>query len=221
MTRAPVTVITATIPGREHLLARCVESVNRQTIKPQEHLIMSQDLDDGLPGQVHCAIMQNRLMKTVDTRWIMRLADDDYLLPNHIEMMMRGVEKFDYAHVIYSWDESGHIPPVNCNNWNVTEIKKALLESNWIDGSGAFIKTRNLRMLRGWPDLWVDDHFISYNGDQLAPFEDWALWQMFNLTGALFRCVPVYTWVAGQDAPHRISTGDIRGKLRPVGLGNS
>ena len=91
-----VTVITATIPGREELLERARRSVGEQTVKPHAHWIK---LDDQKAGG---AATKNRLFDFVSTEWFMVLDDDDFLLPNHIETLLSHSDGYD---IVGSWHE--------------------------------------------------------------------------------------------------------------------
>lgn len=91
---ADVTVITATIPGRESLLERALSSVRNQILTPKAHMYQ---LDDKRAGG---AATKNRLMDFVRTEWVIILDDDDELLPNHISTLYENREKAD---IIYSY----------------------------------------------------------------------------------------------------------------------
>ena len=70
-----VSVITATIPGREHLLVENQASVRSQTMKDWEHLTL---LDTERAG---CSATYNRLAEEAKAEWLFILADDDLMLP--------------------------------------------------------------------------------------------------------------------------------------------
>lgn len=70
-----VSVLTATIPGRENMLRECEASVAAQTFRDYEHLIV---LDDNGSG---CAATYNTLADQADSKWLFILADDDLMLP--------------------------------------------------------------------------------------------------------------------------------------------
>lgn len=91
-----VTVITATIPGREELLERARKSVGEQTVQPHAHIIQ---LDTERNGG---AFTKNRLFDFVKTEWFMVLDDDDFLLPQHIETLLNHSEGYD---IVGSWHE--------------------------------------------------------------------------------------------------------------------
>lgn len=70
-----VSVITATIPGREAMLAECEASIQAQTFKDWEHLVL---LDAEREG---CSTMCNRMVAAAQGEWLFLLADDDLALP--------------------------------------------------------------------------------------------------------------------------------------------
>jgi len=98
-----VTVITATIPGREELLERARKSVGEQTVQPYAHLIR---LDTERSGG---AFTKNKLFASVNTEWFMVLDDDDFLLPQHIQTLLAHSEGYD---IVGSWHE-GQNPTYN------------------------------------------------------------------------------------------------------------
>lgn len=75
-----VTVVTPTIPGREHLLREAVSSVNGQTHLKNEHLIHTDRTGMG------CATTVNNLAKKARGDYLLILADDDVLLPRCLEL---------------------------------------------------------------------------------------------------------------------------------------
>lgn len=91
---ADVTIVTATIPGREALLERAIASVRNQTLMPRAHVYK---LDEKRAGG---AVTKNSLMGIVNTEWVIILDDDDTFLPDHIETLW---EQRDKADIIYSY----------------------------------------------------------------------------------------------------------------------
>jgi glycosyltransferase involved in cell wall biosynthesis len=79
-----VTVAIPSIPGREQLLARALESVAAQTTAPRRILVHTDTERHG------AAWTRNRLLRQVRTGWVAWLDDDDELLPNHLEVLIRG-----------------------------------------------------------------------------------------------------------------------------------
>lgn len=201
--RAPITVITPTIPGRSVLLTECVDSVYAQTTEVEAHLVLAQSCTEGLPSPVHCAQMQNTLLNVVNTEWTMRLADDDLLLPHHVETLLPYLELAD---VVYSWDESGNRPRWNANVLSQQALVAAFRKTSWIDGSAVAIRTSWLRKIGGWPSQYEGTPpFHGHFKGMKATCEDWAAFYLLAEAGARFLCVPEETWVYRAGAWPRIS----------------
>lgn len=75
-----ISVITATVPGRESFLTECVASVVGQTVAPLEHIVL---LDREREG---CSAMVNRMVARAEGDWLFFLADDDVALPRCLEL---------------------------------------------------------------------------------------------------------------------------------------
>ena len=201
--RAPITVLTATIPGRSVLLTECVDSVYAQTTEVEAHLVLAQSCTEGLPSPVHCAQMQNTLLNVVNTEWTMRLADDDLLLAHHVETLLPYLELAD---VVYSWDESGNRPRWNANVLSQQALVAAFRKTSWIDGSAVAIRTSWLRKIGGWPTEYEGTPpFHGHFKGMKATCEDWAAFYLLARAGARFLCVPEETWVYRAGGWPRIS----------------
>lgn len=88
-----VSVITATILGREKLLEQCRLSVAYQTMADQvEHLVM---LDEHREG---CSVMCNRMVAEAHGEWLLLLADDDMMLPGCVEAHLAASEDADIVY---------------------------------------------------------------------------------------------------------------------------
>lgn len=86
-------MITATIPERQSYLRELERSVEAQTFRDFEHLILT-DVDyEG------CSVMVNRLVERARGKWLLPIADDDLLLPRCIETLLAHSEDAD---VVYS-----------------------------------------------------------------------------------------------------------------------
>lgn len=184
--RAPITIITPTIPGREIHISHCMKSVSNQTLKVESHHIQCQDTEDDLLPIVHLSKQLNELLAGVETKWVMCLDDDDELESWHIETIWE-VMKHSRADVFYSWDTTRRIPK------RTHEHIECIWEENWIANSGTAIRVDLLKAINGWPEAYEKGHFWSHQF-QLANFQDWALWQLLHKLGATFRCIPRETW---------------------------
>lgn len=91
-----VTVIIPTIPPRQDLLRRAVNSVLAQT-RPATALAISVDNDHlGAPANRTRALMMAR------TEWVCFLDDDDELKPEYIEHLQDFAER-EQADLVYGW----------------------------------------------------------------------------------------------------------------------
>jgi len=88
-----VSVITATIAGRERLLKECCASVESQTVDCWEHVI---ELDEHREG---CSVAVNRAVARASGDWLFLLADDDLMLPGCLEHLLAASADAD---VVYS-----------------------------------------------------------------------------------------------------------------------
>jgi hypothetical protein len=81
-----VTVAIASIPPRTRQLARAVGSATRQNRPPEA---ISIAVDTGRQGAWHT---RTRAVSTVATEWVALLDDDDWLHPNHLEILLKHAE---------------------------------------------------------------------------------------------------------------------------------
>ncbi len=89
-----VSVITPTIPGREHFLAECKMSVVSQiSIAKIEHIVERDDEGDGN------SVTTNRAAAKATGEWLIPLADDDLLLPGCVAALL---EHSGEADIIYA-----------------------------------------------------------------------------------------------------------------------
>jgi len=88
-----VSVITATVEGRENLLVECISSVRSQTFEDFEHVVV---LDSELRG---CSWAVNEAVARSSGEWLFLIADDDLMLPGCLEHLMAASADAD---VVYS-----------------------------------------------------------------------------------------------------------------------
>lgn len=95
MTRLSVAVAIATIPGRERLLARAVDSVlaQRRTV---DQLVVEAD-----PGRTGAAATRNRALARVETDLVAWLDDDDQLLGLHCGALAYVLEREPDVDLVY------------------------------------------------------------------------------------------------------------------------
>lgn len=95
MTRLSVAVAVATIPGRERLLARAVDSVLAQR-RAVDQLVVEAD-----PQRTGAAATRNRALARVDTDLVAWLDDDDELLPLHCGALAYVLEREPDVDLVY------------------------------------------------------------------------------------------------------------------------
>src|SRR4030095_15635988 len=78
-----VTVVIPHIPTRVAELQRALASVWAQTHQPDDVVIATDNVRAG------SATTRNRALHHVATNWIAFLDDDDELLPNHLEVLLK------------------------------------------------------------------------------------------------------------------------------------
>lgn len=78
-----VSVLTPSVPERGEMLKECEQSVDAQTFRGWEHLVM---VDSEYQG---CARTVNRLAADAVSPWLFLIADDDLLLPNCLAAHLR------------------------------------------------------------------------------------------------------------------------------------
>ena len=168
--KADLTVLTCTIPGREDYLDRNIDSVRRQTLSVHAHLIAS---DDGSIGPLE---KYNLLARAVDTEWLAILDDDNYWLDDHVETI---APEFDNADVLYTWDGGGTRPRKQLAKYTQDQLVQHFTETNTLDQSCA-VRT---------------EVFRSVGGFQLSPRSmDHDLWLRIAQAGGRFLAIPKFTW---------------------------
>lgn len=88
-----IAVLTPTIPGRERLLAECVAAVQDQTLQPDEHRILC---DRQMSGQT--GTLLDEMAEATDCDWLAVAADDDLMLPHHLETLAAHTDEADVIH---------------------------------------------------------------------------------------------------------------------------
>lgn len=168
-----VTVITATMPGREHLLADAMASVASQTVKPTEHLIAVDYVQRG------GARVYNLLAAAANTEWVAILNDDDTFYPQHLQTLL---EASDAADVVYSWcDATGPDPWMAYNQ----PFDPDVLRRTSSVSHNALVRTQLIENVGGWDE---------------AKGWDYRFWLEAMERGARFVCVPEVTWQYRLDA---------------------
>lgn len=142
--RPGITVITPTVPGREHLFAECQDSVAAADLP---HLVA---VDWNREGP---AAVRNRLAELVETPWLLFLDDDDLLYPNYADVV---APHFDSSDMVYTgWDLEGAEDP------QPIALDPFLLSWRNTIPVTACVRTDVFRAVGGFPaDHVLEDHAL-------------------------------------------------------------
>lgn len=186
---ADVTVLIATIPGREDLLTRALASIADQSRMPDEVVV---EADPEFTG---AAKTRNRALEHVITDYVAILDDDDWLLPNHIEVLMKVAERDSWLDLVYP------VPEIrNMADPTMVELrgrKRRPWGLPWTEGHRQYLVQRNNFI--PVTVLMRTDSLKSIGGFQenprLSPCEDWLTFRKMALQGMRFYHVNEKTWV--------------------------
>lgn len=180
-----VTVVTPTVPARAaDDLLRAIRSVEDQVLPPQlrDLNIVTDAMGDGP------AIMRNYGVEKARTEWVAFLDDDDYLLPNHLSVVLAAAYDNE-ADVVWPWFavEGGTdpFPQHRGRQWNPDDPHlfpiTALVRRELFLDVGGFTNEGEV------PDPNDPDRTVSG--------EDFRLWLALSAAGARFHHVDQVTWV--------------------------
>ena len=177
-----VTVVIPHIPTRPNKLVRAVKSVVTQTQRPTD---ISIAIDIQRQGS---AVTRNRALYSAITTWVAFLDDDDYLYPEHLDVLLKHAE-VTQADVIYP----------GCNVINA-EGRSIPAREEW----GRFGKPFDANLLREKSYIPVTS-LVRTSLAQRAlfgrpfgvdtPYDDWGFYLRLLDAGAQFAHVAEITWV--------------------------
>lgn len=170
-----ITVIMPHIPRRDDhpFFTEARESVEHQT-RPADQFIIERD--DEHTG---AAATLNRALEKVSGEWIAQMADDDFMLPNHLEVLEAHI---DGADMLYPRCRTIGNDDFRCVDGFDGE---RLARGNYIPGGGSLIRTAAVRAVGGWCKPGDPDQH---------KYEDWVMWKRLYAAGYVLRHVPVETW---------------------------
>jgi glycosyltransferase involved in cell wall biosynthesis len=160
MSNLPVSVLIPTY-NRPHTLAEALESIARQTVKPNQIVIVN---DAGhsvehvvqLYSELHIVLVnmpengghvvaRNKGLEYVTEPWVMLLDDDDLILPDHLETSWAYTEEADFIYTdaeIFDYTMDGDTRIPTSRRLFAYSYDPHLLRSfNTIISSGAIYKT--------------------------------------------------------------------------------
>lgn len=93
-----ITVVIPTIPPREHLLRRALDSVAAQTLPAAQIVVVTDHHRLGAPAN------RQRGLDQVETDWVAFLDDDDEFKPHHLQACMQAALD-EEADMVFPWFE--------------------------------------------------------------------------------------------------------------------
>jgi len=153
---------------------------------------------------VAIARAQNALLAAVETEWVLRLADDDQLTYNAVELLLAAS---DGADVVYGPDRDGKAGITDVSGMGRSALVRFMFDGDTGEASGTLIRTEKLRSIGGFVTEWYGGHFHhAAVGSCLHYYEDRATRQVLALMGARFKMAAGPTWVVGLDGPDRVGS---------------
>jgi glycosyltransferase involved in cell wall biosynthesis len=175
-----VTVIIPHIATRRAKLDRALASVRAQTVEPKDVLVITAE-----PGE-YAASVRNRALVEVHSRFVAWLDDDDEMLPDHLETLLRYE---DFADVVYPacrvLDAYGREIPIREEWGRPGRVFDAelLRQKSYIPVT-SLVNTRLAR---------------AAGFDTREHYEDWGFYKRLLDLGARFFHVNEVTWVWHHD----------------------
>jgi glycosyltransferase involved in cell wall biosynthesis len=191
-----VTVVIPHITTRVFELGRAITSVTAQTLQPENVVISFDKRHDG------SAVTRNRALYHISTTWVAFLDDDDELLPNHLETLVRYAVR-EGATVVYSGcrvvDGQNNIIPLQeeWGRFGQSFDANLLREKSYIPVTSLVHATMAKRALFGPPAHALD-----------SDYDDWGFYLRLLDVGARFLHVPEITWVWHHDGNNTSGRGD-------------
>lgn len=164
-----ITVLTASLPERAAMLERAAESVARQTVPVDAHLIA---VDENRKG---AARVYNDLASGVRTEWMTFLDDDDRIDPDHIATLIGSADSA--VDVVYN--ACRFEGPHEYDAYNLPFAADVLRQRSIVPITAA-VRTSLFHKVGGFEvDKW------GY---------DWDLWQRVSDIGGRFVSTGKVTW---------------------------
>lgn len=164
-----IAVITPSLPTRAYLLCRAIESVNQQTLPPDEHLICVDYSHIG-PARI-----RNQLISSTVCDWIAFLDDDDRFDPHHLHTL---AERADEADVIIPYCRFDG-PPLPAKYHN-RPYDRRVMRSHGIFPITVLARKETM-----------EEAGLFHPADR---YEDWSMFNRMADQGARFLVLPTQTW---------------------------
>lgn len=182
-TKADITIVIP-VHNRAGIVARTLDTVAAQTVRPLRLVIVDNNSTDGTLAAVHrwvalnavdrsldvtvvtetipgAAAARNRGLAEVTTPWTMFFDSDDEMLPAHVERAVRAIERAGGDVDIVGWDVSQQLADGRrCTGHFITRhMQRANLIHGIMSTQRYCVRTRLVRAVGGWDTrtrLWDD-----------------------------------------------------------------
>lgn len=188
-----VTIITATIPSRQELLSKAVESVQNQLVQPAYHLVQNDD------NKIGGAAVLDLLLEKTQTKYVCVLDDDDILLPQHIKVLTEAISSSD-ADLVYPWfryassGNAGHLEQYAYQPWSNNDVHQVPI--TWI------AKTESIKEVGGFSqDYEANSMNLDGSGHRIG--YDFILIKRLVAANKIIKHHPEITWIYNDN---RVST---------------
>ena len=173
------------VPARGAMLQQAIDSVYAQTANQyvRDPIVITDHNRRGAAWSVAHGV------NMVQTEWLTLLGDDDWLMPNHHEVLMRAQQESG-ADVVYGRPlivrEDGSTHPC----WNIEYDADLMRRTSIIPGGGSLIRTELLQRV-GVPQ--IDD---AKYGRETRQYDDWGMYLALLDGGARFHHIAdeLYCW---------------------------
>lgn len=175
--RPGVTVVIPSIPPRDKLLHRALDSVLTQR-HTADAIVVEIDRD-----HAGAAATRNRGLAKVTTEWTAFLDDDDTLGPDHLAELMAYADGNPWADLVYPWfDVVNGFDPFP--QFEGRGFDPAVLEHTNHIPVTVLARTDRIRRVGGFQPI----------GPPGNPCDDWGAWKAMLADGAQFAHLPQRTW---------------------------
>lgn len=182
-----ITIAIPTIPQRKSKLRKAVSSVMAQT-HPAAAISIAVDLTGAGSAET-----RNRALGAVQTEWVAFLDDDDQLLPNHLELLVRAQQESG-ADVVYGLprvvDAQGNVLPRRLEFGGPPVFDPELLEVRSYITVSSLVRTAIARQVGGF-EFFTDETGGSY--------DDHGFYRRLLHAGAKFHHIHEETFVWNHD----------------------
>jgi len=183
-----VSVIIASIPPRFASRQKAINSVLNQKMQA-DNIIVS--IDNARRG---AALTRDLMLRSVDTKYVCVLDDDDWLLPNHIETLYRTAEQYQ-ADLVYPWHRTSFGGPSHLEQWRGVPWDNSVMHQvpiTWM------AKTESLRAVGGFSsDFDPLSNNLDETGNRIG--EDYLMLHKMVRNSMRIVHVNEETWVWNMD----------------------